>query len=330
MSEMFKQYMTLTVEPSPRAILKCHQMILESGFFLVNAVHSEIDPKERNEQVNDALIVLQMVLGKGLAIKKLIEGLDFANSINGARMRGLLDPTSIAVLTRTQFEAFANFHNIYNSSEDDQLRDLLYDIWVISGLKARQATVHGDMLEEHRGKAEQEKQKIEKITKKILENPYYLALDEKEKGWVNERIKKRDFELMFKEGKFSKPGWKELFLNAGVRDAFMNHYALLSLNTHPSNVSVFQYAQMFEKEFNEEMAFSFMNQSTIIMAFMIAEYCKYFPLAKSKFTELPDLHQLLIDSYNGNLRSPEYKVSGIHDKYKDEFQAEYEKLQRES
>lgn len=301
-------------------------MILESGFFLVNEVHSEIDPKERNEQVNDALIVLQMVLGKGLAIKNLIGGLDFDNSINGTKMKELIDPTTIAVLTRTQFEAFANFHNIYNSSNDKDLTNLLYDLWVISGLKYRQATVHEDMPEEHRAKAEQEKQKIERILNAIHENPHYMALDEKQKNWVDERIKKRDFELLFNEGKFSKPGWRELFLNAGVKDVFMSLYSLLSLSTHPSNVSVFQYNQMYEKGFNKEMAYSFLSQSTIIMAFMIAEYCKYFPIAKQKFQELPELHQYLIDSNNGNFRGKEYEVSGIRDKYKDEFQAEYEKL----
>jgi hypothetical protein len=300
--------------------------MLESGFFLVNAVHSEINPKERNEQVNDALTVMQMVLGKGLAIKKLIEGLDFDNSINGARMRGLIDPTTIAVLTRTQFEAFANFHNIYNSTDNEDLTNLLYDMWVISGLKCRQASVSEDMEEEHRAKAELEKQKIERIRETILENTHYLALDDEQKRWFRERIKKRDFELIFKDGNFSKPGWRELFLNAGVKDVFMNLYSLLSLSTHPSNVSVFQFNQMFQNEFNEEMAFTFMSQSTIIMAFMISEYCSYFQIAKRKFQELPELHQLLIDSNNGNFRGREYEVSGIRDKYKDEFQKEYEKL----
>lgn len=326
MSEMFKQYMKLTIEPSHAEIVQCHNMMLESGFFLVNEAHAALKPTDRNEQVNDALIVFQMVLGKGLAMKKLIGGLDFDNSVNGNRMRGLVDPTTIAVLTRTQFEAFANFHNIYNSSDDSKLRDLLYDMWVISGLKARQATVNGEMLEEHKAKAELEKQKIDRIRTAILENPYYLALDTEQQKWFRERIKKRDFELLYKDGTFTKPGWRELYLSAGVRDVFMNQYSLLSLSTHPSNVSVFQYAQMFERGFNEEMAYTFLSQSTIIMAFMISEYCKYFPQAKAKFTELPEMHQMIVDSNNGNLRGREYEVSGVRDKYMQEFQAEYEKL----
>lgn len=106
----------------------------------------------------------------------------------------------------------------------------------------------------------------------------------------------------------------------------MNQYTLFSLSTHPSNVSVFQYAQMYVISFNEETAYIFLSQSAIIMAFIIAEYCKYFPIAKQKFKELPELHQYLIDSYNFNFRGNEYEVSGIRAKYEDEFQLEYEKL----
>jgi len=38
------------------------------------------------------------------------------------------------------------------------------------------------------------------------------------------------------------------------------------------------------------------------MAFTIAEYCMYIPLAKEKFLELPELNQYLIDSMNYNFR----------------------------
>lgn len=326
MSEMFKQYMGLTIDPSPEAMMVSHQMMLETGFYLVNEVHGNIKPEQRTEQVNDALIVFQMVLGKGLAIKKLMEGLDFDNAVNGARMRGLLDPTSIAVLTRTQFEAFANFHNIFNSTDDEELTDLLYNMWVISGLKERQRTVAEDMADEHREKAEHEKEKIERIKEAILNNPYYNSLDSDKQKWFRERIKKRDFELLFKDGEFTKPGWRELFLNAEVNDVFMHLYSIMSLSTHPSNVSVFQYAQMFEKEFNSEMAHTFLSHSTIIMAFMIAEYCKYFELAREKFDELPDMHKMLVDSYNGNYRGRHNEVSGVRDKYMQEFQQEWEKI----
>lgn len=328
MSELFKQYLHLTLEPSNDSIFSTHHMILESGLTLIKFVHDGIVESERTDQINDALIIFQMVFGKGIAINQLIKGIEFRNSIDGSVMKGLKDPTTIAVLARTQFEAFANFHNIFGTTKEKELRDMLYNLWVISGLKYRQVTVKEDMLEEHREKAESEQKKIEKLVSEIETNQFYLELTEQDKSWVKERIKKKDFELLYKDGKFTKPGWRELFLNAGVNDVFMHLYSLMSLSTHPSNVSVFQYAQMYQLGFNEEMAYTFMSHSTIIMSFMISEYCHLFPLAKEKFKELPELNQLIIDSYNGNFRGREYEISEIRNKYAEEFQQEFEKLMR--
>lgn len=314
---------------APEAKMKSLQMVLETGFCLLDAVHSKINRKDRNAQVNDALIVFQMILGKGLAIKKLATGLEFENSINGTKTSGLVDPTPIAVLARTQFEAFANFYNIFNSTDDQKLTDLLYDMWVIAGLNERQRTVSEDMNDGLKKKAESERKEIEELRTTILENPCFKNLDEQRQNWFRERIRKRDFELLFKDGKFTKPGWRELFLNADVKDVFMHLYSAMCLSAHPSNVSVFQYSQMFDKGFNNEMTFTYVGHSTIIMSFMIAEYCKYFSLAKDKFEKLPDLHKLIVDSYNGIYRGKQNEISDVRDKYEEEFQSAYEKFMKE-
>ncbi len=115
-------------------------------------------------------------------------------------------------------------------------------------------------------------------------------------------------------------------MNAGVNEVFMHLYSLMSLSTHPSNITVFQYAQMFEKNFDAEMTFTFLGYSKIIMAFMIADYCKYFPIAKEKFLELPEINQLLVDSLNGTFRGRDFEISGLRNKYMAEFQVEFEKL----
>ncbi len=154
MLKLSHEYFRLTMEPSPMEEVEVHNMMLETGFSLINSVHDEIP--QRNEQVNDALIVFQMVIAKGLAVKSLAEGLKFHNSLNGKKMQHFLDPTSIAVLARTQFEAFATFHNIFNSTSDQDLTDILYDLWVIAGLKERQRTVGEEIAVEHKEKVEAE------------------------------------------------------------------------------------------------------------------------------------------------------------------------------
>lgn len=325
MSKIFNQYIKLTLQKSNLEILQCQNIVLESGFFILEKMYTSSTSIKLDEQINDALITFQMFLGKGLAINKLINGLDFKSSINNIKIKELIDPTSIAILTRTQLEAFANFHNIYNANKDEHLRNLLYNLWVISGLKSRQSTVEEKLSEENRLKAEQEKKKIARLFEEIIENPYFSTLEPSEKKWFIERIKKRDFELQYSNGKFKKSNWRELLLSAGVNEIFTNLYKLLSISTHPTNVSVFQYAQMFEKGDNEEMAYAFLNQSNILTAFMISEFCDYFPEARVEFKSLPDINQLIIDSHNIFFRGMQFQVSNVHSKYEKEFQAEYEK-----
>lgn len=260
-----------------------------------------------------------------VAIHSLIQGINFKNSINNKSIAGLIDPTAIAALARTQLEAFANFHNIFNSTEDRTLTELLYNLWVVSGLNYRQKSVKEGMAEEHKLKAQREKLKIDVLIDEIHNNKYYTELSEPDQKWLNERIKKRDFELIFRDGKFLKPGWRELFLNSGVKTLFEDLYTIMSWSVHPSNISVFQYAEMFEKGYNINTAFTILDHSKFIMAFMISEYCKYFEVARQSFNELPLINRLMIESYNRQFRDPKYLISTVWDEYTPLFQSEYEK-----
>ena len=105
------------------------------------------------------MILFQMVMSKGLAIQKLINGVDYRNPKTGINSN-ILDPTSLAILTRSQFEAFSIFHNIYVSNNDQNVIDLLHDIWVVAGLKERQKGFE-PRIEENRNKAAKEKEKID-------------------------------------------------------------------------------------------------------------------------------------------------------------------------
>lgn len=323
MSDLFKQYAELTFEPTPEKVTEGHSIVLEVGFHILNEFHKKIEGKPRTSQEQDALMTYQMVMAKGIAIATLAKGVSFQSKTLNSNISNLLDPTSIAALVRTQFEAFANFYNIYNSSNDENLRDLLYSVWVLAGLKERQRTIDPDISTEQRQKVSREKERIEKISEEIVRNSIYLGLETENQRWFEQQIKKRNFEFIYKDGKITKPGWRELFLNTGASDAFYSMYSLMSLSTHPSNVSVFQFAQMFQMKFNVQMLSSFQDYSKIIMAFMIASYCQYFPQAKLIFDELPRLNRVLIDSINANYRGVNYSISDSHSKFMEEHNSDF-------
>ena len=106
------EYFRLMFSETKEDKKESYSKVVDAGFQILNPVHEKIIGDLRTAQNQDAMILFQMVMSKGLAIQKLIDGIDFKNPKTEITTN-ILDPTSIAALTRTQFEAFSNFHNIY-------------------------------------------------------------------------------------------------------------------------------------------------------------------------------------------------------------------------
>lgn len=173
-TEYFRLMLTATKEDKRESYSK----VVEAGFQILNPVHEKIIGDLRTAQNQDAMILFQMVMSKGLAIQKLIDGVDYKNPKTEITTN-ILDPSSIATLTRSQFEAFSIFHNIYLSNNDQNVIDLLHDIWVVAGLKERQKGFEAT-IEEHQIKAKKEKEKIDGLLTRIQANPIFCK-EEKEK-----------------------------------------------------------------------------------------------------------------------------------------------------
>lgn len=77
-------------------------------------------------------------------------------------------------------------------------------------------------------------------------------------------------------------------------------YTYFSLYAHPSNVSVFQFSEMFDKEkedFKEIINFNLKNTFSLY-SFFIADYIKLFPDTLEIFEDQPVLNQIIIDHFN--------------------------------
>jgi hypothetical protein len=255
----------------------------------------------RTHQNQDAMILYQMAISKGLAIMGLIDGVEYKNRETCAS-RKFLDPSPIAALTRTQFEAFSTFHNIYNSNEDPNVINLLHDIWVIAGLKERFKGTEPELLE-HKTKVQNDRNTIDSLILRVKNNKIFKDESIEKQNKILEWIDKRRFEVSYRNKKLVLLTQKDMFINAGVNQKFENQYAILSWYIHPSNISIMQFGQMFEKNFNEEHAYSFLHISRIIMSMLIVEYCNYFQIAKEEFQKLPKLDQLIVYIDNKTFRS---------------------------
>ncbi len=300
---LFNDYQRLILFPQLDDSFESFERVLDSGMYISRLVHQHFKQENVTEQRNDGLILFQMVFTKGIAIKHLCSGMEYYNEIGGFSVVPLHDPMSIANLVRSQFEAFSNFHNIFISPESNDIQNFLYDAWVISGLRNRQNYVDEGASKLLKEKSLKEKELIDALTAQIKSNLFYLSLSHKKKKWVDERIEKNKvFEFRIKSGEIDTPGWRQLFLNAGCKEMFQHQYSFLSLLTHPSNASVFQFDSIHRDNRTFEMCISLMNRSKEIMAFLIHDYCNYIPGAIQYFNSLPPINKVIIDSINTHFR----------------------------
>jgi hypothetical protein len=303
--------------PSKEDDVEAYERVSNIAFRLMNCVHTKV-VATRTVQNQDAMILFQMAISKCLAISMLMEGVKYRNRLTGGTAT-ILDPTPVGALVRTQFEAFSAFHNIYNSSSDQNVVDFMYDIWVIAGLNERQRGGVGNNPERQQ-KAEKEKEQIDQLITRVQLNSVFVSQTEAKQRQILEWISKRKFEMVYRNGTINLSHHRDMFLNSGVNDSFSNQYAVLSWFTHPSYVSVLQFGQMFEKNFNEEHAYTFLHVSRFIISMLIVEYCIYFPEAMEEFGNLERIDQLIVYFDNRTYRSQSEFTTEVFEDLENEIQ----------
>ena len=126
---------------------------------------------------------------------------------------------------------------------------------------------------------------MEERKKAVTENPCFLRLDELSKEKITNAIKIKEwkFEINGKTVKLSH--WHELMKNAGITQIYEKLYTHLSLATHPSNVSVFQFGESGGKP--EQCIMPVQVSHAIFIAFLIRDFCTYFLLQPLHLKNIP-------------------------------------------
>ncbi|MES2557012.1 MAG: DUF5677 domain-containing protein [Bacteroidota bacterium] len=316
MENKFEKYARLTTPKKYDDTLESYQLVMDTALELSRKTQETLG-NTRSEMLNDALILFQMSMTKAIAIKSLAQGINYYNSLGDFSIANFVDPMSMASLVRSQYEAFANFHNIFNLQKDKDAQDFLYYTWAMAGLRERQRFPNQmseeelkqrpvsfqNLVKENNEKAEHEQKLIEEITAKIHANPLFSNLDEEKQKKLDKQFEKRTFQFLVVDGVVKGTDWLDMFLNTGVNELFKPLYSIMSTSTHPSNVSVFQYAQMFENNENQQRAQMLLKMSEKIMSFFIADFCGYVPEAKVIFQSLPEMERVLVESSNQHMRN---------------------------
>lgn len=214
-------------------------------------------------------------------------------------------------MSRNIFETGGLFNLIYRQPKTDNKRDIIYNLWRHAGLRTRQRFKESFEATERRSVLDEEKQDMVLITQSINNNPYFLSIDEHNKKKILDRLDKGEFLIQFIDKKVKCFKWHELVDVMNLKkDLFDNLYSYFSLYTHPSNVSVFQFDDLFKDADNNYLMMTNFNIKTILCMIggFIADYINFFPDVTKVFNNLSLEEQFIIDFHNMLGRNESYSI----------------------
>ena len=312
MEEFEKEYFrelifALNVSKNFRNEITAYKRILDSAIKIL------LDHKKGSklyEKDNDGHLMVQIFLLKSMSLIKLANGLRYRNDLNSTNLNDVYDPFGMGNLVRSQYEAFCNFNNIYIQPNNQDEIDLKYYLWVLGGLNSRQRfpAKSQKAIEQRENEAEIITQHLDLLHKNLC----YIGLTERAKSKIERCISKREWQIKVTGDNANKIAWHEMFSNAGVKH-YDEQYNYLSSLSHPSNLSVIQFKQMFEGPTPEERADYqsmrvMLSTSKTIMSLLLRDYITYFKL-HSHFNQLPIIDQMLVNANNRTFRGEEYVLN---------------------
>lgn len=294
-----------------KSISDCQDLLDIYIDFFFQTVYNHHDEQVFTHSEADAKLVLQMMMTKALHLKNVLNGVEFTSK-NGKRLNNIIDPTIVASLIRNIYETTGMFNLIYRETKSNDEREIIYQLWVHSGLSYRQRFDSVVTTDENRDKVQHEKKQIESIQTAIEEIQLFKKLDEKNKGKIRTKIKDKDYLLRFNGEEVEFLSWRELVKSMNIIEGKLDHaYTYFSLYSHPSNVSVFQYGNMFAKgnESYPDLVLFNLHIAFFMFSVFIADYIKLFPSVLKTYEEMGLVEQIVINFHNAQARGHEYDIN---------------------
>ncbi len=272
------------------------------------------DAPAPSDQDKDSRMILQMMLTKILHLKGVIQGVSF-KAKNNAYLNNLIDPTIVTALVRNIYETVGVFHLIFINTKTDDERNLLYNLWVHSGLKNRQMFASTAQLEESFEKLKAEKKEMDALVVSIKENPLYVRLDTRNREIIDKALKDKRYLIKINGDTVKEMNWQDLAVTMKVRTGlFDNAYTYFCLHAHPSNVAVFQFHDMFKKDNPafKEVTMTNCSTASILFSMFIADYIKQNPEILNVFNSLDIRDQIVIGFYNTLARGRDAEINNAY------------------
>lgn len=250
--------------------------------------------------INDSITIVKMMLSK---FRHIIFISDSFETINNGSSNLPYDPSIIIQINRNIFETLVFYHQLFVKHNENEFQHILYLLWSISGIKYKQRAKRPKMRPQDIFKRQKELDLCTRQENEIKSSTFFRNLDDKSQNQINLAIKKKIFWVDFSDNKVNSsvgPQYlaDQMFSNKNVLNFQYMYYSLYS---HPSHVSVYQFAQY---TVNNEPFILLTNLKATLMyiSVFIIDVTSVFPSTIKFLDNLKDLTALKIQLYNNLLR----------------------------
>ncbi len=179
------------------------------------------------------------------------------------------DYSSVIVLFRAALETFLTYYYLYGDSAQEDELTFRYHNWLIDGLGFRQR-VNVKFSPELQAKQEKERLEIQESIQKIRSTAAFLALSDKQKRLVVEKLQ------------WFRPCWAKILAKTGIAEYWSKtFYALYSAYAHTSSLSIMQFKDATVRNEGRQLNSVFANLVYMAAALFCDYYMKGFGLAGS-------------------------------------------------
>ena len=220
--------------------------------------------------------MMQMVLFKIRSLQETLKGLPLVP--NGQRQTIYLDQSNIASITRGIYESSFIYHNIFISTDNEDERQVLINIWKIEGYNNRNKVPVPESMEEDVAQNINTIESLRNATREILNR---MDIAESAKNKIEKFIKRdssniKGYRFVKSENRII--GFEPIdFTNARsiFEHEFMDGtYSFLSYQSHPSFLSLLQFGQLTGKEQFADMVRPFFMTACFCAAKFANDVCK--------------------------------------------------------
>ena len=204
--------------------------------------------------------MMQMVLFKIRSLQEAIKGLPLVP--NGQEQTIYLDMSNIASITRGIYESAFIYHNIFISTDSEDERQVLINIWKIEGYNNRHKVPVPDSMEDEVAQNINTIESLRNATNEILNR---MDIAESARAKIKKIIKRgssniKGYRFVKSENRII--GFEHIdFTNARTifeHEYMDGTYSYLSYQSHPSFLSLLQFGQLTGKENLADMARPFL------------------------------------------------------------------------